>query len=119
MWPRIIEIVLACWLMASPFIFRLSADETSLAGWFLAGLGVMVLSFFSYWDRTHRAYLLNLVIAGGLIVSGYVAGHPASPSAQNQIVVGLLLAMFAIIPNGADEIPRAWKVFYEKRGRTG
>jgi hypothetical protein len=114
MWPRVVEIMLGFWLMASPFVLRLPAAETSESIWFLEGLGVMTLGFLSYWERTRLAHLLILVIAGWLIVSGYAAGHPAPPSAQNRIVVGLLIAMFAIIPSHANEIPEAWKKFYER-----
>ncbi len=118
MWPRVVEIMLACWLMASPFVFRPAPTGTGVAISFLTGLGVLVLSFLSFWDRTRRAHLLILAIAVWLIVTGYVAGHPAPPSAQNRIVVGLLLAMFAIIPTRVNEIPDAWKKFYRRSERT-
>ena len=38
-----------------------------------------------------------------------------NPSSQNQIIVGLLLAMFAIIPNKTNEMPEAWRKFYDEK----
>jgi hypothetical protein len=79
----------------------------------LYGLIAILLGFFSFWNRTVRAHFLLLPLAAWLIVFGYPAGLPAPPSAQNQIVIGLSLAMFAIIPNDADLIPPAWRRFYK------
>lgn len=104
--------MLGFWLMASPFIFRVS-EITSVANDLLCGLAVTVLGFLSFWSRTSLAHFLTLIVALWLIVFGYIAGHPAPPSAQNQIVVGVLLGMFAIIPNRANEMPAAWKRFYK------
>lgn len=118
MWARIVEIMLGCWLIVSPFIFRHDAAQTSL--WvndMLCGFIAVLLGFFSFWNRTAWAHFLLLPLALWLIVFAYLAGHPAPAYAQNQIVVGLLLAMFAIIPNDADLIPPDWRRFYEKEDK--
>ena len=108
MWARVIEIMLGFWLMASPFIFRPGRPANDL----LCGLSVMVFGFLSYWRPTHGAHFLTLAVALWLVILGYSAGHPAPPPAQNQIIVGLLLAMFAIIPNRTSDMPEAWRKFY-------
>ena len=41
-----------------------------------------------------------------------------NPSSQNQIIAGLLLAMFAIIPNKTNEMPEAWRNFYNEKIMT-
>ncbi len=108
MWARVVEIMLGFWLLASPFIFR----GGILASDLLYGLLVIVFSFLSYWNRTRWAHFLTLFVALWLIILGYTAGHPAPASAQNQIIVGLLVGMFAIIPNRTNELPEAWRKFY-------
>ena len=116
MWARIVEIMLGFWLMASPFVFRLT--ETEPKNWVThlsCGLAVIIFGFASYWRRTKWAHFLTLAVALWLILSGYSAGHPAPPSAQNQIVVGLLLGMFSIVPNQANQIPAEWRKFYKDK----
>lgn len=116
MWARVVEIMLGFWLMASPFIFRFSAtDGGSSVNELSSGLLVAICGLLSFWHRTHWAHLLILAIALWLIVSGFLAGHPAPPAAQNEIIVGILLGMLAIIPNRANELPTSWEKFYADR----
>lgn len=95
MWARTVEIILGFWLVASLLIFR----SNNLANDLLCGLSVVVFGFLSLWNQTQWARFLTLAVALWLIISGYLAGHPAPLSVQNQIIIGLLLAMFAIVPN--------------------
>jgi hypothetical protein len=47
-----------------------------------------------------------------MMASAYFsAGHPAAPALQNELLTGLLLAMFAIIPNDAARPPCSWREF--------
>lgn len=111
MWARVVEIILGAWLAASPFIFR----TDGLANELLCGSAVIVFGLLSYWNRTPWARFLTIGVALWLIIIGYTAGHPAAPVDQNRIVVGLLLGMFAIIPNRTNEIPEDWRRFYDER----
>lgn len=117
MWARAVEAMIAVWLLLSPFIFRHEEGQTGL--WvtdFACALLIATCSLLSFARRTHRAYLLNLAIAGWLMVFGYFAGgHPAAPGYQNEIFVGLTLAIFAIIPNRANEPPQSWRDYYAAR----
>jgi hypothetical protein len=113
MWSRVVEIMLGFWLMASPFTLRSAENEKGgLANNLLCGLLVIVFGFLSYRNRTRLAHFLTLAVAVWLVGFGYSTGHPAPPPAQNQIIVGLLLGMFAIIPNQTNELPEAWRKFY-------
>jgi hypothetical protein len=117
MWPRIVEILLGIWLIASPFIFRTA--ETGVLGAvndLICGSAVVVLALVSFSGRFYRAHFLILLVAGWLVTTGYIAGHPAPPAAQNLIIIGLLLAMFAIIPSRINEMPKSWQGFYSKNG---
>lgn len=110
MWARVVEFMLSCWLAASPFIFHYS-DSARALWWndFLAAIGVGGASLLSYWRPTRRAHLFTLVVAIWLIGFGRFGsvGSPG-PGMQNEIVVGLLLLMFALVPNHAAHPPGLW-----------
>lgn len=115
MWARVIEGMLGVWLLASPFIFRIPGDETTLWGlhFVLSGV-VMTLAALSYVPKLRHAHLVTLVVAGAMIAYGRFAQSEPPPEHQNLIFVGWLLVMFAVIPNHAESPPRAWQA----RGET-
>jgi hypothetical protein len=111
MWARIVECMLGCWLLMSPFIFRHRPGEPAL--WIndlAVGSAVIVLSIASCWRPMGWAHLLLLFVGAWLIVFGrFQQAPPLQPALQNNLVVGLLLLMFAVIPNEASLPPRAWR----------
>lgn len=110
MWPRIVELMLGLWLAASPFIFGHDSSEPGY--WcadFAAAMIVVVCSLLSYWEPTRHAHLGTVLVGLGLIGFGFLVPAPAPAAAQNEIIVGLILAMLAIIPNEASEPPRQWR----------
>jgi hypothetical protein len=112
MWARVIEVMLGCWLAMSPFIFRHGPEEKFL--WFsdlFSALLVILLALISFWPPLRFAHVANLLVALWLIAFGFWASYPVPPALQNDIVVGLLLLMFAIIPNEATLPPRPWREF--------
>lgn len=115
MWARVVEIMLGCWLILSPFIFRHPADQSTL--WvndLTCGFAVIVIALISFWHRLEKIHFVILGIAIWLIVFGrFVGGHSDLPALQNDLVVGILLLMFAIIPNESSRPPRAWRDFYK------
>jgi SPW repeat len=114
MWARVIEVMLGCWLAVSPFVFRHAADERSLwANDLACAFTIVALALLSYWQRMRHAHLAIAAVAIWLIGFGYFgSSHPLPPALQNDLLVGLLLLMFAIIPNKASLPPRAWLDFY-------
>ncbi len=118
MWARIIEVALGCWLAMSAFIFRHAAEERAL--WFndlLSATAVIILALLSFWRPLQFAHLANGVVGLWLIVFGFWAiPYPTPPALQNDIVVGLLLVMFAIVPNKASLPSRPWREFTAGRG---
>lgn len=117
MWARIIEVMLGCWLAMSPFIFHHGAEDGAL--WFndlISALIVIVLALVSFWPPLRFAHVGNLAIALWLIAFGFWASpYPTPPALQNDIIVGLLLLMFAIVPNEATRPPRPWRDFQAGR----
>jgi hypothetical protein len=111
MWPRVVELMLGCWLVISPLILRHDFSETII--WktdMYSGALVVILSFASFARRFHYAHFGTALVALWLIGFGYLtAGHPAPAAQQNEFTLGLLLLMFAIIPNEATLPPPAWR----------
>jgi hypothetical protein len=110
MWSRVVEIMLGCWLLISPFVFGHPDDRI---GWwitdFSAGLAVIVFGCLSYWRPARFAHLLTAVTGALLIAAAYRFYGDAPPAAQNEALTGLLLMMFAVIPNEAASPPQAWR----------
>jgi hypothetical protein len=106
--------MLGFWLMASPFLFR-QADGSAGFRWIdlLCGFAVLVMSLASFSERFRWAHLVTAALGCGLYALGYFSATPQAGPAQNQMVVGLLLAMLAIIPNEASLPPRGWRKLWE------
>ena len=119
MFGRIVEVMLGCWLILSPFIFR-HPDE-KVAWWvndIACGTAALLLAFLSYWRPLRYAHLVTLLIGAWLAGYAWVAaGHDAAPALQNEIIVGMLLMMFALVPNYADLPPQRWRDYYAQRAR--
>ena len=110
MWPRILELVLAAWLVMSPFVFGHYPTERDL--WFndFACAGVIAAcALLSFRPATRRAHLVELAVAVWLLAMGYFARSEALPALQNNILVAFVLVMVAVIPNDANRSPAQWR----------
>jgi hypothetical protein len=110
MWSRVVEIMLGCWLLISPFVFGHLDDQvdwwvTDLA----AGSAVILFAALSWWRPTRHAHVLTAFVGATLIALAYRYYGDAPPAAQNEALAGLLLMMFAIVPNHASDAPDAWR----------
>ncbi|HEX2164708.1 MAG TPA: SPW repeat protein [Thermoanaerobaculia bacterium] len=123
MWARGIEVMLGLWLVVSPFVFGHFAEPglgRLVASDLAAGSLVVLLAVVSFWRRAGRAHLAELAVAGWLVAFGRFAfDFPPPPGAQNELLVGLVLVLFAIVPNRAADPPARWRAFYEERARRG
>lgn len=115
MWPRVVEVMVGFWLAASPFIFRHPPDRAEL--WtrdLLCAAAVISLSLLSFWSRTRRAHLGILAVGAYLVLSAFLSDTSPPPAAlQNDLLIGVILLMLAILPSDATLPPRSW------RGKTG
>lgn len=111
MWARVIEMMLGAWLVISPFIFRGTPGlERYVVNDVIAGSLAIVFALLCFWGRTPRAHLATLVLGAWLAGYGYLsADRPGPPAAQNDIVIGLLLMVFAVVPTAAARPPAAWR----------
>ncbi len=117
MWPRHIEASLGLWLALSVFIFAIPERETMVWSVDLgAALVIIVCSLLCHWHRTPRAHLVTLAIALALAAYGLAQPRPVPAWHQNHILVGLLLAMFTVLPTRTSIPPRAWRAQPPHRG---
>jgi hypothetical protein len=115
MWPRIAEILLGGWLAASPW--ALSPTAGNSWPWIndmSAGLAIVVLAALSFFRPLGWAHLLEIPVGLWLLGFAFLASPP-SAAAQNEILVALVLLMFAIIPNEASRPARSWREFEASR----
>jgi len=107
MWARDLEIGLAAWLAVGAFVFDAPA---ALVRELAVAAIVLALALASYARRTRRAHLGSLGIAAWLIGEGWWTGSAVTaPLAQSHLVVGLVLAMLAVVPSEASRPPTAWR----------
>lgn len=117
MWARIVEFMLACWLMISPFIFRYSSEDTLFwANDLICATLIASFSLFSFWKPLRKLHLFTLAVAFWLWGRGYI-NFPLPPSIvqENSVVLGLLFFMLALVPTRSEELSPSWKEFERQR----
>jgi Zn-dependent protease len=116
MWARTIEVLLACFLAISPFLFSYPGDATFL--WindYAVAFIIIVLALLSTWHPLRKLHLAILLVAFWLIgVVCSLGERPLSPIFQNYLILSFLLAMLAIVPCESDLPPHPWRDFYDK-----
>ena len=123
MWARNFEVALGLWLMMSPFVLSHPEGDTWL--WIhdlLLSVVIVTISVLCYVRSLRRLHLAQLAVASWLMGYGWVmarAAAEAPPSSQNHIMLGLLLAMFAIVPSESSRPPDGWREFEVQRARRG
>jgi hypothetical protein len=118
MWARAFEIGLGLWLIAGPFgVWSASGDGPWLHDVVCGGL-VIAAALAAWRTPVRRAHLAILPVALWLVAHGWwdAAGIAEAPGlTQSRIVVGLSLAMFAVVPSHASRPPPAWRRVLRER----
>jgi hypothetical protein len=109
-WPRVIELMLGAWLVVSPFVFRGTPHLAEYAINDVVSGGLVILfSLAAFWRPLRRANIATLAMGLWLVSYGYFsAPRPGPPAAQNDLVIGLLLLVFAILPSHTNQPPETW-----------
>ncbi|MEX0938386.1 MAG: hypothetical protein WDZ59_11050 [Pirellulales bacterium] len=117
MWARVVEVMLGCWLIISPFIF--GHPESEVGRWLTdMACGTLVIAFalLSYARPLRHAHLLTILVGFWLIGFAFLAEpYPVPPALQNDVMLGLLLLMMCILPNEATEPPLAWRRYADSQ----
>ncbi|MAT15199.1 MAG: hypothetical protein CMJ46_08020 [Planctomyces sp.] len=111
MWSRVVEMMLGLWLLMSPFIFRYDDSQTMIwASDYACGSAVIVFSLLSYVQSCRKIHLMNIAIGFWLVGFAYYLGFgDAPPAAQNSLILGMVLLMFAVIPSEASVPAPRWR----------
>jgi hypothetical protein len=107
-------------LIASPFAFSTPLGAIVSIYAFVCGAIVVVAGLLSFRELTRHARAVTAAV--GLWLAGrsyWTARHPADAELQNQLLIGMLLIMFAIIPNEASKPPTSWRRFVSGLDRNG
>lgn len=112
MWARVVECMIGIWLLMSPFIFRHDPDATAI--WindFATGTIIIVVSLFSFWRPLKLIHWGLLAVGVWLVGFGRLSASPPLPGGyQNDILVGLIIVMMAVIPSEASQPPDTWRL---------
>lgn len=112
MWPRVVELMLGAWLAISPLFVADDVGGFGAVNAYVCAALVATASCLAYWEPTRHARALTLTVGLWLTGRAYlVADFPAEPMVQNEFLVGLLLLMFAIVPNNISQPPRSWEPY--------
>lgn len=110
MWPRIVELLMGAWLLASPLVLENAPGGVDRVVTWLSGVAVLALSGSTFAERFRRNHLGNLVVAAALIAWGWSqAPRPGPAWAQSLILTGLLLGLVAVVPTQASLPPEGWR----------
>lgn len=110
MWARVAEVAVGCWLLMSPFIFGHDGEDIRLWWADLAGgSAIITLALVSFWRPLRRAHLLETGVGLWLIGRGLLSTTPTPPAVQNEMLVGLLILMLAIVPFQSEMPPESWR----------
>lgn len=111
MWPRVVELMLACWLLMTPLVFRGTPALGEYApSTVVSGAIIAVTALLSLAPSLRSARFATLAVAVWLAAHGYFfALRPGPPAAQNELVVGLILMLFGVLPNHINQPPLPWR----------
>lgn len=117
-WPRIAEMVLAVWLGAAPYwVIRPDDPILLVHDMILSALIATCSAVAMALKHCQWFNLINVALGFWLVGFAYLFARGIDEVvAQNEILVGLAVAMIAIVPTRSLEPPAEWVAYY---GRTG
>lgn len=91
-----VNLILGLWLIAAPFV--LAFTSSALVNDVVCGIAIVILAGLRIYRptlATKPASWVNLAIGAWLVVAPFVLDYLSGPAAWNDIVVGILVLMFA------------------------
>lgn len=120
LWPRVLELLLGLWLLLSPGVLGHGGESALGLADRLAGTLIVVVAALSMIPRLSRIHFATLAI--GLALGAWAWAsfeRPGPAGAQSQILVGLSLALLALVPTGSTRPPEEWRPFVDEEPRGG
>ena len=112
MWARIVEVMLALFLILSTFIFPYEKPLWIFD--LIVGTWIVFFALLSYNYSLRKIHLLNLLASFALVIFAGIQPSPPPAPYQSYMVLGILILMTAIIPSKASDPPIPWSEFYKK-----
>jgi len=116
MWGRVLQISVACWLAMSPFIF---GHGDGLYLWmhdFASAAVIGILAILSFNQRLKHLHIATVIPALWMIGGAFLlVPTPPPPAYQNHLILGLLLLILILVPSNANEPPRGWQEYHQRR----
>ena len=112
-WPRYCELALALWLVAASWILDYQ-NSTHQAMTVIPGGAILLLDILSIASPRRYSYLGVAGVALGLLAYGFLAMPVGLTGTENNVIVALLLLMFAILPTEATLPPASWRDYHGK-----
>ncbi len=104
-WRDMLQLVVGCWLIASPFVLQFFGEPASSATTILLGSFIALVSLLSIAKPQAWEEWGNLAVALALIVSPWVIGFASVEAATwNALASGTILAVLAINTLGARRL---------------
>lgn len=109
MWARVSEALLGAWLIVSAGVFSHIATGY-LVNDVACGALVMILALLPFRESMRYVHWGILPVSIWLVgISYFTAPHPAPGHLVNDLFVGTLLVMFAVVPTEASMPPPEWR----------
>jgi hypothetical protein len=110
------EVALALWLISSGGVLGHSERPELAIVDLSAGAAVIIIVALSLLPRLQHLHVATLLVALFLIAWAWVTfqPRPGPAGAQNQILVGLLLGLLAVVPGLIDRPPESWRRYVER-----
>lgn len=112
-WPRVVEAGLAICFALSPWVL----NAPVLLKWIdtLAAIAIVVVVIISAKNPSRLFNLWHAPVGAFLCLFPLLYSRDVHPAqAQAELLSGLLLLMFAVIPSRAMEVPLAWRELFEQ-----
>lgn len=117
MWPRILELLTALWLIAGPYV--LPGLEEGRVWSMSLGAAVVLFTLLTFTRSFRYAHVATFALSLFMIVWPMTRPMPISAVLQNVEICGWLLAMFAVIPTHSNRVPESWRTMIDARERQG
>lgn len=118
MWGRILQILCAGWLAASPLLLSGTSRPSMLLGAACALL-VTFLAVGSFHRRVPHLHVATVFPALWLIGGAFLAAPGRPPLlVQSNVIIGLMLLILVLVPNHATSPPRGWDTYNERYRRA-
>jgi hypothetical protein len=111
MWPRVLELFIACWLIISHFLLCYDGKVDFVAAALIGIIGCVSFRFRMF-------HLFQIVPISILLYTSYIYPTWQLPfSLQNFILTALTLLFVCILPSDIHLPPKEWRDFLKKKGQ--